>query len=75
MSFLFVSTFFGYVAAAAGAGTLSRKLGFGNAMCLAMFVELCGVRIPYVSIPGIMHDNLCSYGRISSTARNKSISG
>lgn len=45
VSFLFVSTFLGYVAAALGAGTLSRKVGFGNAMCISVAVELLGVRI------------------------------
>ncbi|KAI0650491.1 MFS general substrate transporter [Trametes meyenii] len=42
VSVLFVSTFLGYVVAAAGAGTLSRRVGYGHAMLISMLVELAG---------------------------------
>ena len=44
VSALFVCTFLGYVVAAAGAGTLSRKVGFGHALLISIMVELAGVR-------------------------------
>ena len=40
VSLLFVFTFIGYVIAALGAGTLSRKVGFGHALCISVVVEL-----------------------------------
>ena len=43
VSLLFVFTFIGYVIAALGAGTLSRKVGFGHALCISVVVELLGV--------------------------------
>lgn len=43
VSLLFVSTFLGYVVAAVTTGTLSRRIGFGRAMTLALAVELSGV--------------------------------
>ncbi|KAI0732780.1 MFS general substrate transporter [Fomitopsis betulina] len=42
VAILFVCTFIGYIVAAAGAGTLARRAGFGNAMCIAVMVELVG---------------------------------
>ncbi|CAL1700496.1 unnamed protein product [Somion occarium] len=42
VSLLFVCTFIGYVVAAIGAGTLSRKVGFGHALCTSVVVELLG---------------------------------
>ncbi|RDX53842.1 MFS general substrate transporter [Lentinus brumalis] len=42
VSILFVSTFLGYVVAAATAGTLARKVGFGHAMLISTMVELIG---------------------------------
>lgn len=43
VAILFVTTFIGYIVAAAGAGTLARKVGFGHALCIAVIVELAGV--------------------------------
>lgn len=40
---LFVSTFIGYVAAAAATGPLVRKLGFGRTIAISVVVELMGV--------------------------------
>ncbi|KAI0353089.1 MFS general substrate transporter [Trametes cingulata] len=42
VSVLFVATFLGYVVAAAGAGTLSRRVGYGHAMLISLLVELAG---------------------------------
>ncbi|OSD04588.1 MFS general substrate transporter [Trametes coccinea BRFM310] len=42
VSVLFVSTFLGYVVAAASAGTLSRRIGFGHAMLISLLIELAG---------------------------------
>jgi len=42
VAILFVCTFFGYIVAAAGAGTLARRVGFGNALCISVIVELMG---------------------------------
>ncbi|KAI0832679.1 MFS general substrate transporter [Trametes gibbosa] len=42
VSILFVSTFLGYVVAAGGTGTLSRRVGFGHAMLISVLVELAG---------------------------------
>ncbi|OSX59421.1 hypothetical protein POSPLADRAFT_1150582, partial [Postia placenta MAD-698-R-SB12] len=42
VAILFVTTFIGYIVAAAGAGTLARKVGFGHALCIAVIVELAG---------------------------------
>ncbi|TBU33086.1 MFS general substrate transporter [Dichomitus squalens] len=42
VSVLFVCTFLGYVVAAAGAGTLARRVGFGHAMLISAMVELAG---------------------------------
>ena len=43
VSVLFVSTFLGYVVAAVGAGPLSRRIGFGHALCMSAMIELAGV--------------------------------
>ena len=43
VSVLFVCTFLGHVVAAGCAGTLSRKLGYGNAMLVTMAIELAVV--------------------------------
>ena len=43
ISVLFVSTFIGYVVAAAVAGALTRKFGFGKTLCLSVVIELLGV--------------------------------
>ncbi len=43
VSILFVSTFVGYALAAAAAGPLSRRVGFGHALCISIIVELMGV--------------------------------
>ncbi|KAI0751047.1 major facilitator superfamily domain-containing protein [Daedaleopsis nitida] len=40
VSMLFVCTFLGYVAAAAGVGTLARKVGFGRVMLISTLLEL-----------------------------------
>lgn len=45
VAILFVCTFVGYLVAAAGAGTLARRAGFGYAMCISVIVELVGVCI------------------------------
>ena len=45
VSILFVCTFLGYVVAAATAGTLARKVGFGHAMLISTMVELIGVSV------------------------------
>ncbi|OCH95942.1 MFS general substrate transporter [Obba rivulosa] len=42
VSILFVCTFMGYVVAAAGTGALSRKVGYGHALCISIIVELMG---------------------------------
>ncbi|CDO73790.1 hypothetical protein BN946_scf185015.g119 [Trametes cinnabarina] len=42
VSVLFVSTFLGYIVAAAAAGTLSRRVGYGHAMLISIIVELAG---------------------------------
>ncbi|KAI0082345.1 MFS general substrate transporter [Panus rudis PR-1116 ss-1] len=42
VSLLFVCTFVGYIVAALTAGSLSRKVGFGHALCIAIVVELMG---------------------------------
>ncbi|KAH9850829.1 MFS general substrate transporter [Lenzites betulinus] len=42
VSVLFVSTFLGYVVAAAGTGALSRRVGYGHAMLISVIVELAG---------------------------------
>ncbi|KAJ8473688.1 hypothetical protein ONZ51_g7709 [Trametes cubensis] len=42
VSLLFVSTFLGYIVAAACAGTLSRRVGFGHAMLISIIIELAG---------------------------------
>ncbi|TCD69232.1 hypothetical protein EIP91_008335 [Steccherinum ochraceum] len=42
VSLLFVCTFVGYVVAAVVAGTLSRTVGFGHALSIAVLVELIG---------------------------------
>ncbi|KAI0092704.1 MFS general substrate transporter [Irpex rosettiformis] len=42
VSVLFVSTFIGYVTAAAATGPLVRRVGFGNTLLIAMVVELIG---------------------------------
>ncbi|PSR93798.1 hypothetical protein PHLCEN_2v4693 [Hermanssonia centrifuga] len=42
VSILFVSTFVGYALAAAAAGPLSRRVGFGHALCISIIVELMG---------------------------------
>lgn len=42
IAILFVSTFMGYAAAAAGGGVLSRKIGFGSALLAAVAIELIG---------------------------------
>jgi fucose permease len=43
VSILFVCTFLGYIGAAVGTGALARRIGFGNALCVSIFVELIGV--------------------------------
>ena len=43
VSVLFVSTFIGYVTAAAATGPLVRRVGFGKTLLIAMVVELIGV--------------------------------
>ncbi|KAH9942578.1 major facilitator superfamily domain-containing protein [Amylocystis lapponica] len=42
VALLFLFNFLGYVVAAGVAGTLSRKVGFGHALCIAVIVELMG---------------------------------
>ncbi|KAJ3551881.1 hypothetical protein NM688_g4454 [Phlebia brevispora] len=42
VSVLFVSTFVGYIVAAATAGPLSRRVGFGHALCISTVIELMG---------------------------------
>ncbi|KZT24571.1 MFS general substrate transporter [Neolentinus lepideus HHB14362 ss-1] len=42
VSILFVCTFLGYMVAAVATGALSRRVGFGRALCLAVVVELIG---------------------------------
>lgn len=50
VSLLFVCTFVGYIAAAVVAGPLSRKVGFGHALCIAVLIELVGVgEVPFLS--------------------------
>ncbi len=45
VSILFVSTFVGYIVAAITAGPLSRRIGFGHALCISTVIELMGVRL------------------------------
>lgn len=45
VALLFVFTFLGYVIAAVVTGKLSRKVGFGHALAIAVVVELAGVRV------------------------------
>ncbi|KAH9833683.1 MFS general substrate transporter [Rhodofomes roseus] len=42
VAILFVCTFIGYLVAAAGAGALARRVGFGYALCISVIVELTG---------------------------------
>ncbi|PCH36403.1 MFS general substrate transporter [Wolfiporia cocos MD-104 SS10] len=42
VAILFVCTFLGYILAAAGAGPLARRVGFGHALSIAVVVELMG---------------------------------
>ncbi|KAH9938016.1 MFS general substrate transporter [Fomitopsis serialis] len=42
VAILFVCTFVGYLVAAAGAGAMARRIGFGYAFCVSAIVELAG---------------------------------
>ncbi|TFY77056.1 hypothetical protein EWM64_g6956 [Hericium alpestre] len=43
VAILFISTFMGYAFAAVVAGAVSRRIGFGRALCLSVVIELVGV--------------------------------
>ncbi len=63
VSILFVATFLGYVVAAAGAGTLSRRVGYGHAMLISVLVELAGVRPTSRHNLADAHVSLCTTER------------
>lgn len=54
VSVLFVSTFVGYAAAAVAAGPISRRIGFGHALCISTVIELMGVRPLFAPRPPLI---------------------
>lgn len=68
VSILFVATFLGYVVAAAGAGTLSRRVGYGHAMLISILVELAGVR------PTSRHNPADAHVCLHTTERHQQLS-
>jgi len=69
VSMLFVCTFLGYIGAAIGTGALARRIGFGNALCVSVFVELIGVGEVLVVVITFRSADSC--GRMSSTAPSR----